>query len=233
MKTFPKRIAAAGVGAIVVGALVGLVPASAHAAAPLVVTVDNATSNEGFLECSDGFADPPCGTITPQPLRFYVRLSGSLPRSAVTIGWRLVPGTATAGNDYTGPTTGSVVIPRNVPGTSFTVPLVFDGFNESTEQFTVQLTSSSVPANISDTGTGTILDGTQIPADCTASVPESSVVALDCTGRPATQRWRLQAYCWPFGRLATHFGNTVTGNGRSSVDCSGAPISTPYLRVVP
>jgi len=227
MKTFLYRLAVVAAGTVVA---LGAVPAVAQAATA-TITVDDATDNEGFLHCSDGVVDSPCGTITANQLRFYVRISGG-PNAAVTVGWRLVAGTASAGSDYSGPTTGTVTIPKGIPGTSFTVPLVFDGFNESTEQFTVQLTSSSTPANISDTGTGTIRDGTQIPGDCTPSILSEGVMALDCTARPAGQQWRLQTLCLPFGRPITHLGNTVTGNGRSTVDCSGAPITAPFFRLV-
>lgn len=228
MKSLPERAAAVATVALAVFAAA---PATADAAPPVVVTVDNATDHEGVVVCGDGIPAPPCGTVTPVSLRFYVRLDRTL-NTAITVGWQLVPGTATAGADYSGPTTGSVTLPKNVPGTSFTVPLVSDGFNEPTEQFTVRLTSSSVPADISDTGTGTILDGTQIPADCSVSLPREGAMALACTGRPAGQQWRLQTYCFPFGRLTVHYGNVVTGNGQSTVDCFGAPISAPYFRIV-
>ncbi|HEX6873338.1 MAG TPA: hypothetical protein VF163_19755, partial [Micromonosporaceae bacterium] len=141
-------------------------------------------------------------------------------------------GTATAGSDYAGPTSGTITIAKNTYANSMYLPLVYDGVGESTEQFTVQLTSSSIPANLNDTGNETILDGTQLPADCTASNPETGVIALNCTGRPANQQWQLQTYCFPFGRLTVHYGNIVTGNGESIVDCGGAPIENPQFRVV-
>lgn len=230
MKALLLRMAA---GTTVSLAILAALPAPAQAAPATTITVDDAIDYEGHVVCEDGFAgSPPCGTVAVNLLRFYVRVVDAPNNTAITVGWRLVPGTAVAGSDYAGPTTGTVTIPKNIPGTSFTVPLVFDGFNEATEQFTVQLTSSSVPANISDTGTGTIRDGTQIPADCSPSLTGDATISLDCTGRPATQQWRLQTYCFPFGRLTIQLGNTVTGNGRSTVDCSGMPISNPLFRLV-
>ncbi len=210
-------------------ALIATAPATAQAAPPVVVTVDNAIGYEGVVICADGTPAPPCGTVEPVLMRFYVRLSRTL-KSTTTVSWQLVPGTAVAGSDYAGPTTGSVTIPKNSFATSFTVPLVFDGFNEPTEQFTVRLTSASVPADLTDTGTGTIQDGTQIPADCTPSVPFEGAIALDCTGRPSGQQWQLRTLCilfWP----TFVYGNVVTGNGQSLVDC-GAPIGGPHFQIV-
>src|SRR5262249_20283214 len=110
------------------------------------------------------------------------------------------------------------------------VPLVYDGFNEPTEGFTVHLTSSSVPANISDLGNETILDGRQIPADCSVSDPSGQGnVSMTCTARPPTQQWHLRLTCYPFGKPVQHFGNIVTGNGTSNIDCTGLPFDGPYF----
>jgi len=226
MRTFLHRVAAVAAVSL---AFVAVVPGPAQAAPPLVVTVDDAINFEGVVICADGTPAPPCGTIQPNSQRFYVRLSRSA-NQAVTVGWQLVPGTATAGSDYSGPTTGSVTIPKGSFATSFTVPLVYDGFNEPTEQFTVRLTSSSVPATITDTGTGTIQDGTQSPADCTPSVIHEGAVGLSCTNRPPGQQWQLRMLCilfWP----TFVYGNVVTGNGQSIVDC-GAPMGSPHFQVL-
>ncbi|HEY0639926.1 MAG TPA: hypothetical protein VGD67_19990 [Pseudonocardiaceae bacterium] len=229
-RTLSVAAAAAGLAA----ATVAVTPPTAFAAAQPVVTVDSATDHEGTLVCSEGFGGPPppCGTTVTNALRFYVRTST---RAAITVNWQLVPGTATAGADYTGPTTGSVTIPYSNWGTSFQVPLVYDGFTEAaTEQFTVRLTGSSIPANLTDTGTGTIRDGRQVPADCAMSLPAGTTYAMTmtCTNRPAGQQWQLQAYCWPFGQMIDHYGPVVTGNGQSTIDCGGAPINGPFFRTV-
>jgi hypothetical protein len=225
--TVLRRLLQVVAGVALVGAAVTQVPAmAAGVTAQPVVTVDDALDYEGYLACTVGMGNPvACGSTPANALRFYVRTST---RAAITVNWRLVPGSASAGSDYTGPTTGSVTIPYSNWGTSFTVPLVYDGFNEAaTETFTVQLTGSSIPATISDTGTGTIRDGRQVPADCTVSQQPGEVMAMDCTGRPAGQVWRMQVYCFPFGRLVVNYGTTVTGNGRSWTDCGGAPIANP------
>jgi Calx-beta domain-containing protein len=228
MRTLLIRMAVVVAGA---AATIAAVPATAHATGNPRITVDDVSGYEGYVICSDGFNDPPCGTVANNQLRLYIHLSQTQNRD-VTVGWQLVDGTALYGSDYTGPTTGSLTIARGAYSNSFTIPLVYDGFNESSEGFTVHLTSSSIPANISDLGNETILDGTQIPADCTVANPSSGVITLSCTGRPAGQQWQLETICWPFGKLIFHFGNTVTGNGTSTVDCGGAPIDNPIFHLV-
>ena len=79
----------------------------------------------------------------------------------VTLTYRTVPGTATAGSDYTGVSNGTVTVTGNNTEETFTVATVDDSTGEATETFTVQLSLSSAPAGVgpqSRTATVTITD---------------------------------------------------------------------------
>jgi Calx-beta domain len=227
MRTLLRRIAIAGGTTI---AVIGMLPAVAHAARTATITVDNVSGYEGVVVCDD-FGSPPCGSVQANSLFFYIRISNGPPNKAVTVDWQLVDGTATYGNDFTGPVSGTITIAAGTVAQSMSVPLVSDGFNESTEQLTVHLSHPSVSANLGD-GTETILDGTQIPADCSVANPSGGLVTMACTARPATQQWHLRLTCYPFGKPIMHFGNIVTGNGTSSVDCTGLPFDDPFFSLV-
>src|ERR1051326_2565193 len=172
-------------------AVFGLAPA-ASAAQPRTVTVDDFASYEGDWGCS---ADPPftCNE-DPGQLQFQIHMSPS-PKTAVTLGWSLEDITATAGQDYTGPTSGTVTFPANGYVTYVYVPLVIDNVAEPNETVRFHITSSSISADISDTAIGTIQDGSQVPADCTVTQTDYNNMFMTCTGRPATQNWHLQAGC--------------------------------------
>jgi Calx-beta domain-containing protein len=227
MRTLLHRIVVIAAGAI---AIIGMVPAVAHATQTAIITVDDVSGNEGVVVCDDT-GSPPCGTVVANSLYFYIRISNAPPHTAVTVGWQLQDGTAHYGTDYTGPTTGTVTIASGATGASMSVPLVSDGFNESTEGFTVHLTSASVPANLTDVGNETILDGTQIPADCSTTNPSGGLVNLTCTARPGSQQWHLRLLCFGF-KPVFKFGNIVTGNGTSTVDCTGLGYDSPYFSLV-
>jgi len=111
------------------------------------------------------------------------------------------------------------------------VPLVNDGVAEPSETFTVRLTSASVPGDISDTGTGTILDGSQFPTDCTLSQDlDAGTRSLTCTGRPAGQRWFIVQPFASIGGIDFDDGNIVTGNGTSTAHLYGYP-QAPYMQI--
>jgi hypothetical protein len=86
--------------------------------------------------------------------------------------------------------------------------------------FYVKLTSASPAGNINSVGTETILPGNEIPSDCSMNLVSTESLALTCTGRPASQKWNFQAACiWGF-KQPVITGNTVTGDGTSTVTCS-------------
>lgn len=212
-----RRLAAMVSTAATLAALAALPAATTASAAPsTVITVGNFSSYEHLPTC-ENTAPYQCGP-TALELGFRVYTS-RMYRHPITIGWELFGGTATAGVDYTGPTTGTVTIAANTINKEVRVPLVYDGYGEPDETFRVRVTSATVPADLSSIGTQTIRDGSRLPADCTLSKNAPDQMAMTCTNRPAGQRWYLYAYCWyPLGDPAIR-GNDVIGNGTSAGHC--------------
>ena len=151
------------------------------------VSVSGATSYEYVKSCSNT-APYPCGTYNQQ-LQFtiYTTNQGSAP---ITVGYQTVDGSAVAGSDYQA-TSGTVTIQHDFPQAYVLVTLVNDGVSEPSETLQLKLTSSSSPADISSVGTGTILDGGQIPLDCNLGKTAPNQESLTCTNRPAGQTWYL------------------------------------------
>jgi Calx-beta domain len=161
-----------------------------------------------------------CGTFT-QTMEFLVEL---YPRKnfAVTVNYQIVDVTTTAGQDYTAATTGTLTLAAGTSQAHLYVPVVNDGVAESTETFTLRATGISVSADISDTGTGTIFDGGNIPPDCSLSRIDAytGTYAMTCTNRPAGQQWVHRETCMiEWLEFTTVDGNTVTGNGTSTASC--------------
>ena len=224
MRIVLRRFAMAGAAALVMFALV-----PAAQAAGRTVTIDDFSSFESSWSCT---ADPPFGCSSDaERIMFQIHMSPS-PNQAVTLGWRLEDITATAGQDYTGPTSGTVTFPANGYVTFVYVPLVKDAVAESNETFRFRITSSSIPANITDTAIGTIKNGDQVPSDCTATQTDYNNMFMTCTNRPPTQRWHLQAGCMHV-RPVTKNGNIVTGNGTSSVTACAAYAYFPVFVIDP
>ena len=214
-----RRLAIIGSAAILctVGALSTAPMASAGGGPPTVITVGDFSGYEYLPMCSNT-APYPCGN-TALSLGFRIYTS-RIYNHNITVGWQIFDGTATAGVDYTGPTSGTVTIAGNTVSREVLVPLANDGFGESNETFQVRLTSASVPADLSSIGTETILDGSRIPGDCTLSKSAPNQEAMTCTGRPPTQRWYLVVWChYPLGDPELR-GNDVIGNGTSDGTCN-------------
>jgi hypothetical protein len=60
------------------------------------------------------------------------------------------------------------------------------------------------------------------PSNCTGTVgPPVVDVSLTCTHAVATQKWQVVVICEPLNGFSGRdlFGNVVTGNGTSSVEC--------------
>jgi len=199
-------------------------------AAQRTVTVDDFAAYEGSWSCT---ADPPFGcSIHAGRLQFQIHMSPS-PKQAVTLGWQLEDITATAGQDYTGPTSGTVIFPANGFVTYVYVPLVNDGVAEANETVRFRITSSSIPANITDTAIGTIQDGSQVPTDCTVTQTDYDNMFMTCTSRPPAQHWHLRALCAGIGGGDLFDGNVVTGNGTSAIDPCGGYAYYPYFIIDP
>lgn len=207
-----------------------LLPAAQAANPNTVITVGNGQAYEYTKYCLDD-APYTCG-VRNGSFSIMIQVTDRPKNTAITVGYQIVDVTTTAGADYTAVTSGTVTIPTTAAQAYVQVSVVNDGVAEPTETFQVRLTSSSVPANISDTGTGTILDGGQIPVDCSLSRIAGSTVSMTCTNRPAAQRWRIMLYCIAFGLQDEAYGNIVTGNGTSTADCN-TPYVLIYFNVVP
>lgn len=224
MRSILRMLAMASAGALVV---LGLVPAAQ--AAGRTVTIDDFATNESSWSCT---ANPPFGCSSDaETLQFQISIYPS-PNQAVTLGWRLEDISTTAGQDYTGPTSGTVTFPANGFVTYVYVPLVKDAVAESTETVRFRITSSSIPANITDTAIGTIRNGNQVPTDCTVTQTTYDDMHMTCSNRPPAQRWHLRAGCMNF-RPLTMNGNIVTGNGTSSVTSCGAYAYFPAFVIDP
>jgi hypothetical protein len=208
------------VGAAAAGLLLfGLAPAApALASSGNVVTIYGTSSYQYVLTCSPS----QCNVQSPTELQFQVGINN--PQSKpVTVGYKITNGTATAGVDFTGPLTGTVTIAAGAYSTYLYIPVVNEGAPDATETFTVAPTSSSVPATFGPAATGTIYSQAQIPSDCTMTyltIGGYQGLSLTCTQRPPTQTWHFDVYCVPYG-LHLHVGNTVTGDGTSSINCYG------------
>jgi Calx-beta domain len=215
-----RRLAITGAAATLctVGAVSTAPAALAGKGGPAtVITVGNFSGFEYLPTCSNTPPFPCSNTALSLGFRIYTSRIYNHP---ITVGWELFGGTATAGVDYTGPTSGTVTIAANTVNKEVLVPLVNDGFGEPNETFQVRLTSASVPADLSSIGTETILDGSRIPGDCSLSKNAPNQEAMTCTNRPPTQRWYLLVFChYPLGDPDLR-GNDVIGNGTSEGTCS-------------
>lgn len=215
-----RHIAAVAAGALLLA--LGLAP-TAQAARVVELTVTAWGSYEAVTTCPYAAGSGPCGLVNGSA-RFMIQVKWGSWRpknTPIDVGYQLVDGTATAGADYLGPTSGTVTIPTNAAQAYVNVALVMDGVAEPSETFSLELTSASVPADLSDSDTATITDGAQLPADCAATLESYDVMSLTCGNRPATHAWRLSVVCASIGGGEIGYGNTVTGNGTSRVHCGG------------
>jgi hypothetical protein len=214
-----RRLAIVGAAAMLctAGALSTAPVALAKGGPATVIAVGSVSGYEYLPMCSNTAPYPCVNTALSLGFQIYTSRMYTHP---ITVGWQLFGGTATAGVDYTGPTSGTATIAGNTTNKEVLVPLVNDGFGEPNETFQVRLTSASVPADLSSIGTETILDGSRIPGDCTLSKNAPNQEAMTCTNRPPTQRWYLDVYChYPLGDPEL-FGNDVIGNGTSEGTCN-------------
>jgi len=149
-------------------AALGVDPAPVHASSvtpaalnvPIIFSVSDDNSPEGFL-----FEGPPIRRL-PGEIAFQVSLNVSLCCQNITVQYRTADGTARAPGDYTAKS-GTLTF---TPGTFARDVVVTMNFNpgpaEPNETFRLELSNPSVPADVSDVGIGTIIDGIErIPGD--------------------------------------------------------------------
>lgn len=222
MKAIPRVV----VIVLAAGLLVlGITPA-AHAAS-LSVSVYGGVTAEYRKTCTN--QEPfVCGTFG-NVASFMIQTYGQ--RTPVTVDFEFLSGTAIAGQDFTGPYTGSVTIQPNFPQAWVSVPVVNDGVAEPTESLSLRVTRVSQRASIGPPDETLIFDGGNMPADCDPS-RNRSTATITCTNRPAGQQWRVTTSCdrgddWnPWTRFFTVYGNTVTGSGTSTVTCPDDLLNT-------
>jgi hypothetical protein len=225
-----SRLLAAGFAAVV-GTVILLPAGPAGAATKATITAGTDFSYEYDNTCLD--AAPFTCSITDGVVSVPIQVQNRpTPASPITVGYRIVDVTTTAGQDYTGPTSGTVTIPSNVNWVMLNVPVVRDGVAEPSERLDVRLTSSSVPADLSDIGWAYIYNGGRIPTDCVESATSAHDRALTCGNRPAGQRWRIQLECFFWTGPDYIFGTIVTGNGRSEVSCGTWEAFGSYFSVI-
>jgi Calx-beta domain len=233
MKPVIRLLTAAAAAALVALALSPAAEAAKPPPGGITFSVQDAQAYEYVKDCST-VAPFPC---TTSGTSMYVEIWTPSPvNQQVTFGYVIDPVTATQGTDYTG-TTGTAVMAANTNFAFIQIPVIMDGVAESAETLRVRLTSSSIGGNITDTGTGTILNDGQIPADCTLSRPSLMVTSLQCTNRPPAQNWKFQITCydsggWGYVRAS---GAVVTGNGTSTATCTYVDYDYgyPYFYVLP
>jgi hypothetical protein len=209
-----RRLLMAG---IALGGLVGfsLVPVTpSFASGGLVYTVASTSANEEFLYCASS-SPGPCTSEGHNQM--YVLLGLNNDSDNATVDYELVNGTAVLGVNFYGPATGEQSISD---GTGLIdVPTMISN-QTGPLTFTIKLTSASPSGNISSVGTETILPGNEVPSDCSMNVVSNESLALTCGNRPAGQQWNFQAECFHGFDDPTISGNTVTGDGTSTVTCS-------------
>lgn len=135
----------------------------------------------------------------------------------VTVTLNLTEGTAKAGIDYTVPGTLVVTIPAGQTSALFSVPIIDDALDETTEAFSVTI-ASAVNAKIgSATATGTINDDDAPPV---VSVVDPVGTLLENTGTPQIQfTIRLNAAS---GQPVSVLVTPQSGSATLGVDFAGA-----------
>ena len=213
--TITRRIVAVVVPVLLLSWLPAL---PAAAAGSMVATIDDQQQIEHELACNVNTPGP-CTIRYARRLLFNLSVS-NFSGGPITFGFQLENITATQGVDYVSwPYSPPNQITTGTNGKAqIAVDIIVDSVTEANETFRVRLTSSSRPVNITDTGIGTILDGNQLPPDCTPSVVSTDTGSMTCGSRPAGQQWRARFQC---GGFPPHYANgtVVTGNGTSTAIC--------------
>lgn len=219
-----RRTAAFAIAVLALGLLHAGSTQAATVQATKVATVHDAQISEYEVQCS-GWTPGPCTTQVQTTMYLNISVSNFTSGSPITFTY-VIDNLTTSSSDYVvqypTPAGQFSVYPATNASTDILIRPTNDGVTEPTETFRLRLTGSSVPVNISDTGIGTITNGSHLPADCTMSRVSLSSAAMTCTARPPSQQWRMRGECngfpptWPQGTI-------VTGNGTSNVTCISEP----------
>jgi hypothetical protein len=99
------------------------------------------------------------------------------------------------------------------------IPTLYDGLWDASDlTFGIEITGTTTPITISGGSTQSLITPGNIPSDCSFIWEGGSSLALNCTGRPSTQVWDLQAVCTILPNRSA-YGNKVTGEGTSTASC--------------
>jgi hypothetical protein len=215
----------AALGAVLAAGSI-LAAAPAHAAQNTVGVKGGAATDFG-VTCRSAST---CNTISTSNVDTYFIRTGST-ASALGVFYKIINGTAVDGRDFSIPATGEVVIPAGQTSADMRIPTVYDGlFDASDLSYGIEITGTTTPITISNGSTSSLIEPGNIPSDCSFIWEGGSSLALQCTGRPATQVWDLRALCTLFPtRTAT--GNEVTGEGTSTASC-GTTVLSGLLDIV-
>jgi hypothetical protein len=197
-----------------------LAAGSILAAAPAYATQNTVYVNGGVapdfgVSCSSAST---CNEITTSTVDTYFIRTGST-ASSLGVYYKIINGTAVDGRDFNIPATGEVIIPAGQTSTDMLIPTLYDGLWDSSDlTYGIEITGTTTPITISGRSTQSLISTGNIPSDCSFAWEGGTSLALNCTGRPSTQAWELQAVCTILpGRSA--YGNEVTGEGTSTASC--------------
>ncbi|MGH8459902.1 MAG: Calx-beta domain-containing protein, partial [Nevskiales bacterium] len=187
-----------------------------------VGTIQNDDSAEpGSPAVSIADASVSEGAAGTTAMDFSVTLS-SAPAQDVTVTYKTVDGTATSatgpGQDFTGVSNGSLVIPASQTGGTITININGDLFQENDENFSVEITGVSNSATLGDTvGIGSIVNDDEITllmagAAKVSVTPTDAQIAgqpEDYLGGKREQKFHLGGFGFgPFKFLPSYGGAT-------------------------
>ena len=172
---------------------------------------------------------------------FTVRLSRADGTNPVTVAYSTADGTATAGADYTAPTSQTLTFAATDTGKTVSVPLINDDVVEDSETFRLVLSSPSSNADLGyDQATVLILDDDSLPtlsvADAAAQTEGSTAtftVTLSSTvSQEVTVDYATVADPTAAGEAAATPGQDYTATSGTltiAARSASAPVSVPLL----
>jgi subtilisin family serine protease len=217
----------AALGAVLVAGSF-LVAAPANAAGPTAF-VRSGIGTQYNVTCASAGT---CNTITTGTITIAFGRTGST-TSSLGIFYKVVNGTAVDGVDFNTPATGEEVIAVGQTTANLSIPLLDAGLFDASRSFTVQITGTTTPITITNSTATGLIQGGNIPSDCSFTYEGGLSLALTCTGRPPTQAWYLRVLCGEIHGVPNGVnGNEVTGEGTSTATCS-VTIEASYLGIDP
>ena len=218
MRSMRKVALALGIAAITVFAVLPASPADAST--QFVVTTPDLSVYQSTLHC---YSASNCNVKTSNGIYDYLVMTPG-PNRVATVDYTVVNGTAVAGRDFTGVTSGRATFQayggvNEVAAFNSPLSTTNDDSINDTRTFTVHLSNPSIPADVSQVGTVTIFPHAQIPSDCTFTGYTETSMSLACTNRPAGQQWHFSMWCYSGFTSHVKAGTTAQGDATSTVNC--------------